>query len=416
MRSTFKIATLSLLLISASFSVAKAEDLVRWAPNLEAAKQLASKQNKLVLIHFYGDNCPPCRALEANVFPNAQFAASVDRNYVPVKINAQRLPATARQFKVDRWPQDVIITPSGQLVFQKVSPQDIGVYTSMLSQISAKVNARTQELAANAAPPATPRPNAVAEGNAGTSRFSAPPTNVASNRQQPYAPAYNQQPQPPVNKAPVLTASNRLDDPIGRAQATLVTPNTVANSGSRFSAPPSTPPVTPASRFASPPAGVPVSSPATAPSVARNQPPIQQQPLAASTARQPSAPVAKSLPPNVALEGFCCVTLAEKTAWQEGDARWGAVHLGKVYLFATQANQKTFLADPNKYSPVLSGNDPVAFAQSGKLVEGNRNHGLAYQGSLYLFSSQQSLEQFIAEPMRYHAVVTQAMQQVNQKR
>ncbi|MGY8770382.1 MAG: DUF255 domain-containing protein [Pirellulales bacterium] len=374
MRSTYKIATLSLLILTASISVAGAQDLVHWAPNLEAAKQMASKQNKLVLVHFWGDNCPPCRALEANVFTDAEFASSVDRNYVPVKINAQRMPATARQFGVDRWPQDVIITPSGQRVFQTVSPSQIGQYTSMLTQISAKVKTRKQELAANA-PPANVGPTANTPGNATQSRFSSPRTTLASNQQQPNAPAFNQQPQPAVNNTPVIPNGIRSNDPIVRAQ---VASAPVANTGNRFSAQPVIGPAAPVT--------------------------------------QSSTPIAKALPPNVALEGFCCVTLAEKTAWTQGDARWGAVHLGKVYLFATEADQKTFLSDPNKYSPVLSGNDPVAFAQSGKLVAGNRRHGLAYLGSLYLFSSQASLEQFIAEPTKYHAVVAQAMQQVNSVR
>ena len=68
-----------------------------------------------------------------------------------------------------------------------------------------------------------------------------------------------------------------------------------------------------------------------------------------------------------------------------------------------------FLATPDRFSPVLSGNDPVAYIDQGRLVDGDRTHGLTYNGVLYLFASEQNLEAFWASPQRYAAQVQQAM-------
>lgn len=116
------------------------------------------------------------------------------------------------------------------------------------------------------------------------------------------------------------------------------------------------------------------------------------------------------------MDGFCPVTLVEQMKWQKGDPQWGAVHQGQVYLFSSQLEQQKFLADPNRFSPVMSGIDPVAYLGSGQVVPGDRRFGLTYQGTLYLFSSEESLQQFWNEPQRYSAMVRQAMDSQNMRR
>jgi YHS domain-containing protein len=112
----------------------------------------------------------------------------------------------------------------------------------------------------------------------------------------------------------------------------------------------------------------------------------------------------------LALKGHCPVTLCRQQRWQKGDPRWGAVHRGRTYLFAGPDEQRRFLADPDLYSPVLSGIDPVRLAETGDIVEGRRQHGVVYYEQIYLFDSEESLSKFWANPERYARRIRQAME------
>ena len=103
----------------------------------------------------------------------------------------------------------------------------------------------------------------------------------------------------------------------------------------------------------------------------------------------------------VGLEGYCPVTLAERGVWVEGRAQWGVRHRGRTYLFATAEQQKAFLADPDRYAPALSGDDPVVAFDAGKSTPGQRRYGVTYQSRTYLFSSTETRDAFAANPQRY---------------
>ena len=101
------------------------------------------------------------------------------------------------------------------------------------------------------------------------------------------------------------------------------------------------------------------------------------------------------------MDGFCPVTLLEQERWVKGDPRWGAVHRGCTYLFLSQQHQQRFLADPDRYSPVLSGFDPTRYVDRGELVPGQRAHGMWFRGRTYLFADEQSLDRFSQAPEFY---------------
>lgn len=93
----------------------------------------------------------------------------------------------------------------------------------------------------------------------------------------------------------------------------------------------------------------------------------------------------------------------------KGDPRWGAIHRGRTYWFASQQEQQQFLQKPDYYAPALSGNDPVLAIEHKQIVPGLREHSLDYDNLIYLFASEATLEQFTANPERYAASVRQAM-------
>jgi YHS domain-containing protein len=106
-------------------------------------------------------------------------------------------------------------------------------------------------------------------------------------------------------------------------------------------------------------------------------------------------------PMPLGLEGYCPVTVVERGNWVEGRPQWGARHRGRTYLFAGPEQQKAFLADPDRYAPALSGDDPVLAFENGKSEPGRRAFGVSYQSRMYLFSSPETRAAFTAEPDRY---------------
>jgi len=121
--------------------------------------------------------------------------------------------------------------------------------------------------------------------------------------------------------------------------------------------------------------------------------------------------------PPIALDGFCPVTLREvfdrnstdRAAWTKGDRRFGAIHNGRTYLFASAEQQQKFLANPDTYAPVLAGCDPVLFAERGQMVDGKRAYGLVTADrQIYLFADETNLNRFKQAPGNYAGAIQQA--------
>ncbi len=147
------------------------------------------------------------------------------------------------------------------------------------------------------------------------------------------------------------------------------------------------------------------------------QPPQQAEPkFELKSQPQPHFPtqLQPQSEPALAMKGKCPVTLIQEGHWAEGNADWGCVHRGRLYLFATEQHRSTFLADPDTYSPLLAGHDPVIYEQSAKLVPGNEAHGV-FMGEapnlrVVLFSSQESRKLFEENPRKYIETIRVAME------
>ena len=125
---------------------------------------------------------------------------------------------------------------------------------------------------------------------------------------------------------------------------------------------------------------------------------------------QASATPAK---PTYALHGKCPVTLLTKSKWVDGEEEIGCVHRNRVYIFASQENLQLFQTEPDAYSPILAGYDPVIFEETGRLVDGEEEYGV-FMGKtpkqrIVLFASPETRARFQLEPRRYLQTVRQAM-------
>ncbi len=184
---------------------ALADDGIRWAPDISIARKTAAQFNVPLLIHFYGDNCLPCRTLEERVFSQTEVVESLNKYFICVKVNATQNMETAREFQVHSWPTDVFVSPDGKTLYQGVCQQDLRGYLGTLQNVAVMNRDRNIMLAAQQ-PLASPMEGAYAGGqpyagqlaNAAGQQYSGqPPQSPPTSSQlvsNPAAPGANQFP------------------------------------------------------------------------------------------------------------------------------------------------------------------------------------------------------------------------------
>ena len=382
-------------------SVGMSQQVIQWEPSLDSAQRLAGQTNRLVLIYFSGRSCAYCRRLEAEVLNQSSVAAAINADYVAVKIVADDFPTTARRYGITHLPTTVIVSPQGQVLDSKQGFMPTGEYIARISQVAAEMKRRKEavlaQIPAGGIPPAANQPTGnqpVMNQPAMAQALS--PSQPAFGSSGATAPAAVNQPllnQPTMNQPPVAQSLPPGQPSLGAPVTTSAAPNY---------APPTGTPPTIYGQSQRPIPGPPI--------VAQQAPqiPVNVSPPPQVTAQPPlnlpqnsvmlPAPAGN---PALGMDGFCPVSLSEKQQWVRGDARWGANHRGRTYLFAGPEEQRRFFADPDRYAPVASGNDVVLATEQGQSVPGMREHGVFFGNRVFLFSSEASLEKFARNPGAY---------------
>jgi protein disulfide-isomerase len=431
---------------------------VQWQQDLEAAKKLARESNRMVLVHFWTPSCAPCLTLDQTVFNQTSVAAALEQRFVPVKLNANENPATAQGFGITRVPTDVILTPDGHVVGKLISPPTPAGYVAEVTEVAAAYAATPGQTFANAAAKA-PLPSQL---NAAYANLQVPATARAALEQPSLMPAAEATESPfgqGVSATNTASATNSaVNNPflasggtgVSASAGAVATTNTTATAANapitnRYALPASTgidatPPASSAAGiglaaptngatpqavanpyFGSPSAVQPATPSAAAPALSPAISPATGSQFSASAPAQVTsnavapmggAAISPQLPagsPPLGFDGYCPVSMRNNWKWVAGDPRWGVIHRGRTYWFAGETEQKQFWTDPDRYSPALSGMDPVMAIDHKQQVPGKREHSIDYDNLFYMFSSEATLAQFTANPERYAVGVRQAM-------
>ena len=444
-RQTSKVTILATLLtLAASFSSAHA-DSVQWRQNLDAAKIEATQTNRLLLVHFGTKTCGPCRMLEQNVFSLPQVGTAIEKDYVPVKVDADLSPALSNAYRIDRVPTDVLLSPQGTVLARLSCPGTADTYLAQL----AKAAQHFKKLAPSQNPSRQPQMQSAYAGLQINQHASASPQinqNVQTQSPTPSNPQL-----PAVTNNPYITSSQ---------STTQAHPNTITHSNPIAPAPSQsvapnryTPAVPPRTAATVPPTAMQSSynrgprsaasqnASATPPAIAKPRevsPSVQMASAQSTVPPQPQITVPQIPPtsaslgssvnsgnkpdvgvrttskvptgsPPLAFDGCCPVTLKVNHKWVRGDVNFGAYHRGRTFLFAGPEQQRQFLANPDAYSPVFSGLDVVRLLEKNERVEGIRKYGFKYLDAFYLFSSEETMSKFATNPAYYSAGVRQAM-------
>jgi protein disulfide-isomerase len=396
---------LAIVVVLLFTSAVRAGEGLQWHFDLESAKRAAVQTNRPILVHFWSPSCAPCVKLEQEVYSRPEVKRALEAMFVLARLNVDDYPATASNFGVKSWPADVILAPDGQFVSLLRCPLVADQYLAQLGQFGQFGQfGRGATQVAEGGPlrpdlphqAATNMPNRAAAAN---SMGPAPANSVL----QTSAVATTGQANAPT-RAPA-TGPYHWGGSAGRAD--LIERYDFRSAHNVDTSPPQTQLTRqqPSGNFGGQQHATP-----------------QYQP---TTAQNHNMVPALAAPP-VGLGGLCPVQVHRVRQFNnnqarykatKGDPRYGVVHRGRTYLFTGPSEQQEFLLDPDRYSPVLSGADPVVYFDEGRKVDGDWSFGRFIGERVYLFASQQTLEKFLAEneasrslsrPNRYAEAIYQA--------
>lgn len=346
-------ACITLMLGLASAPAFSVEQEIAWTEDYDAAVRRAASANCVLLLHFYGDYCPPCKLLDKKTFHDPSLVAAINENVVAVKINAEKRKDLATKYNVNRWPTDVYLYSNGDELYRGVSDQDPTVYTKKIQRIALhhrdwslereSIAENTQRGKVSAIVASAPQTQPDKTGYANTA-FQPTKSQSASSTNNPDPQRITQSALPPAAHAAPLKQPRVIDNPY-----------------------------------------------------------LAKQPL-----EVPAAPL-HVLAETVGLGGYCPVTLVESVGrssdavWVRGSASFAVRHRGRVYHCASEQARQTLLGEPDRYTPCLSGFDLVHFFKTGLLVDGKCEFGCIQPNSnkVYLFADVANYHEFERDNERF---------------
>ena len=415
-------AVVTLLGFSTSFAQSN-ESSIRWIDDFDTAVRYASSNQLPLMLHFYGDNCPPCKLLEKRAFLDPVLIDKINGQLVAARINGEKQKELRMRYQVTRWPTDVYLLPTGEEIYRSVSPQDPAVYGQMVDRVALRhrdwkageiakskgdehriANRTSTEIAHARAPGPGMNGSGLTTHAVSTSGALAakvqsqmPNANVPSPAQRtianpfasegsiqvpaspnPSVPAYD-----PVelSSRPYETASPVVATPTGNQKPW--NPNLSTNT-----------------------AGVAARAPGMAP--------FAPAPMASGVASDASQLKLKEVRcETVGLDGYCPVSLSlgvkakSPNSWVEGLPRFAVKHRGRIYHCASEEARTAFLASPDQYAPHLSCFDLIHYVKTGEFVDGKCEYGCFQPGKsrVFLFSSQENCDEFTRMESQYSGII-----------
>lgn len=92
---------------------AESGQAVAWQ-DYEAAQKLGEGQSRKFLLYFYTDWCGYCRKLEKETFTDKAVADYINANFIPVRINSEKMPKVAGRYGVSGVPDLRFVSPKGE--------------------------------------------------------------------------------------------------------------------------------------------------------------------------------------------------------------------------------------------------------------------------------------------------------------
>lgn len=95
---------------------------------LSDALDLAAKERKLILAHFWNEGCGPCRLQDARIFSRPEHKARIEKEFVFVKINTRQYGTIKESYSISSVPTEMLILPNGKEIVRFSGSTDAEYY------------------------------------------------------------------------------------------------------------------------------------------------------------------------------------------------------------------------------------------------------------------------------------------------
>lgn len=106
-----------------------------WMTDMRAAQRIAQQKQLPMLLHFYGETCPPCLRMEAEILNRPELHRQLNGHLVPVKLNASQHVQFLDRVGISGVPADVFLSPDGKVISQSQGYQSPREYLARVARI-----------------------------------------------------------------------------------------------------------------------------------------------------------------------------------------------------------------------------------------------------------------------------------------
>jgi len=110
---------------------------VAWRSDLAAAKDEAARAGRCVLVFFHADWSQPCRWMRDGTFASPVVAQTVNRRFLPVKVDdSQGTSPITKEYEVRVYPTVLFLDPGGKPLHMVLGPRPPDKFAPLLDQVA----------------------------------------------------------------------------------------------------------------------------------------------------------------------------------------------------------------------------------------------------------------------------------------
>ncbi|MBT9148012.1 MAG: Thioredoxin-like protein [Syntrophomonadaceae bacterium] len=88
---------------------------IHWVFNLAEGLKSARQANKPLLVYFHADWCSWCKKMVSDTY-SAEEVIRLSRNFICIKVDTDKEPQVAREYKVAGLPTIIFLNPEGEVI------------------------------------------------------------------------------------------------------------------------------------------------------------------------------------------------------------------------------------------------------------------------------------------------------------